>query len=102
MRISQMIAIAVVAWSGTLACAQAQDPSALLAVQKVSRDGTTSKTTVTVKNIGTRRVTAWGMVFSSQQYTHELFYSVGMESGLPGMHSAGFGGLLPGETMDVV
>src|SRR5437879_1514260 len=97
MRISRMIAIAVVAWSGTLACAQAQDPSALLAVQKVSRDGTTSKTTVTVQNIGTRPVTAWGMVFSSQQYTQEMFYSVGMGSSLPGMHSAGFGGLLPGE-----
>jgi hypothetical protein len=97
-----MIAIAVVAWSGTLACAQAQDPSAVLAVQKVSRDGTTSKTTVTVKNVGTRRVTAWGMVFSSQQYTHELVYSVGMDSGFPGMRPAGFGGLLPGETLDVV
>jgi hypothetical protein len=101
MRISQMIAIAVVAWSWTLV-AQAQDPSALLAVQQVSRDSTTSKTTVTVKNTGARPVTGWGMVFSSQQYTQELFYAVGIQSALPGMHVAGLGGLLPGESMDVV
>jgi hypothetical protein len=101
MRISQMIAIAVVAWSGTIV-AQAQDPSALLAVQQVSRDASISKTTVTVKNMGTRAITAWGMVFSSKQYTQEMFYALGIQSGRPGMHAAGLGELLPGESMDVV
>jgi hypothetical protein len=104
MRISQIICLVVAAAGslGTPAIARAQTPSAFLAVQKITSDPTTSKMRVVVKNVGQQKVTACGLLASSQQYTQEFVYSVGMEPKLTLSRPPGFGGIQPGESVELL
>jgi len=104
MRISQIICL-VVASAGSLgmpAMAQTQTTSAFLAVQKITADPATSKMRVVVKNVGQQKVTGCGLLASSQQYTQEFVYSVGMEPKLTLSRPPGFGGIQPGESVELL
>jgi hypothetical protein len=84
------------------AMAQTQTTSAFLAVQKITADPATSKMRVVVKNVGQQKVTGCGLLASSQQYTQEFVYSVGMEPKLTLSRPPGFGGIQPGESVELL
>jgi hypothetical protein len=82
--------------------AHAQRPSDFLAVEGVNVDAGASKLRVTVKNVGQQKITGCAMRVSSQQYTQEFVYSVGMEARLALPRPPGFGGIQPGESVELL
>lgn len=103
MRISQIIwPMAAAGWFFTAPLAQAQSASAYLAVQGITSDAASSQLHVIVKNVGQQKITGCGVLVGGQQYSQEFIYAMGMEAKLTLPRPPGFGGIQPGETVDLV
>jgi hypothetical protein len=103
MRVAEFVCLLVlVAGSSWLAgAAQAPPASAYLIVQTVTADPASSSLRVVFKNVGSQKVTGFGVLVSSQQFTQEFFYAIGMEQKLT-PRSPGFGGIQPGESIELL
>ncbi len=104
MRVFQIICVVVVigtGWTWMPAVAQAQAPSVFLTVEKVILDSENSSMRVIVKNVGERKITGCALLAGSRQFTQEFFYSIGVDPKLPISRPAGFGGIRPGESVEL-